>query len=83
MKLFKSPTKEIFAYEEDDSQDYLIPSDFVKLTQTEIDAREAKFAQDKADVEKAKQAAKDAKDSALAKLAKLGLTEDEVKALIG
>ena len=28
-------------------------------------------------------AAKDAKDSALAKLAKLGLTEDEVKALIG
>ena len=29
------------------------------------------------------QAAKDAKDSALAKLAKLGLTEDEVKALIG
>jgi len=31
----------------------------------------------------AEQAAKDAKVSALAKLAKLGLTEDEVKALIG
>jgi len=76
MKLYKSTTGEIYAYELDGSQDHLIPSDFVQLTQTEIDARNAKFAEDAL-------AAKNAKASALAKLTALGLTADEVKALIG
>jgi len=51
-----------------------------KPTQTELDALwEATQAQ----VQAKEQAAKDAKASALAKLTALGLTEDEVKALIG
>ena len=75
MKLFKDTQNNVFAYELDGSQDYLI-GDKVALTQSEIDARNAKFAADA-------QAAKDAKASALAKLTVLGLTEDEVKALLG
>ena len=35
MKLYKSPTNEIFAYEGDGSQDHLIPEDFVSVTQEE------------------------------------------------
>jgi hypothetical protein len=76
MKLYKSPTGEVYGYELNGSQDYLIPSEYVALTQSEIDARETKFAE-------AEQAAKDAKASALAKLTALGLTADEVKDLIG
>ena len=76
MKLFKNTKNEIYAYEEDGSQDHLIPADFVQLTQEEIDARNAKFEADK-------QAEIAIKESALAKLAALGLTEDEVKALVG
>ena len=37
MKLYKSPTNKIFAYEEDGSQDYLIPFDFVPVTQEEAE----------------------------------------------
>ena len=76
MKLYKSPTGEVYGYEQDGSQDHLIPSNFVALTQAEIDARNAKFAAEE-------QAAKDAKASALAKLTALGLTENEIKALVG
>jgi hypothetical protein len=76
MKLYKSPTGEVFAYELDGSQDNLIPNDFVVMTQEEIDAREAKFEADE-------QVARNARASALAKLAALGLTQDEVKALVG
>jgi len=76
MKLYKSPNNEIYAYELDGSQDHLIDKDFVALTQAEIDAREAEIAAKE-------QAVKDAKASALAKLAALGLTQDEVKALVG
>jgi hypothetical protein len=76
MKLYKSPTAEVYGYELDGSQDHLIPSDYVALTQSEIDAREAKFAEDA-------QAQETAKASALAKLTALGLTQDEVKALLG
>jgi hypothetical protein len=76
MKLYKSPTGNVYAYEADGSQDHLIAEDFVALTQAEIDAREAAVAAKE-------QAAKDAKASALAKLAALGLTQDEVKALLG
>lgn len=76
MKLYKSPIGEVWAYELDGSQDHLIPDNFVALTQEEIDARQAKIAAEE-------QAAKDVKASALTKLAALGLTEDEVKALLG
>lgn len=45
-------------------------------------AAEAKLAEMQAEEAAKEQAAIDAKQSALAKLSKLGLTEDEVKALI-
>lgn len=35
MKLFKSPTNDVWAYEEDGSQDHLIPFDFVQITKEE------------------------------------------------
>ena len=76
MKLFKNKNNEVFAYESDGSQDYLISDDFVAMTQEEIDAREAKFAEEAAKAETIR-------NSALAKLAALGLTQDEVTALIG
>ena len=76
MKLFKNKNNEVFAYESDGSQDYLISDDFVAMTQEEIDAREAKFAEEAAKAETIR-------NSALAKLAALGLTQDEVKALLG
>ena len=37
MKLFKTPNNEIYAYEEDGSQDDLIPEDYVPVTQEEAD----------------------------------------------
>lgn len=37
MKLFKSPTNVIYAYEPDGSQDDLIPADFIPVTQEEAD----------------------------------------------
>lgn len=40
MKLYKSPTGEVFAYEEDGSQDSIIPSDFVAMTQDEVVQRD-------------------------------------------
>jgi hypothetical protein len=83
MKLYKSPTGEIWAYELDGSQDHLIPPDFIALTQTEIAAREAEFLERKAQAEKYLKAQEEAKASALAKLTALGLTQDEVKALVG
>jgi hypothetical protein len=83
MKLYKSPTGEIYAYEADGSQDHLISEDFVALTKEEIIARENAFAKLKAEAEIKEAQAIAAKDSALAKLAALGLTQDEVKALIG
>jgi len=46
-------------------------------------AAKAKLAELQAAEAKAEQATKDAKASALAKLAALGLSEDEVKALVG
>lgn len=76
MKLYKSPIGEVYAYELDGSQDHLIPDNFVAMTQAEIDAREAKFAEEAAQAEAIR-------NSALAKLAALGLTQDEVTALIG
>ena len=51
-----------------------------KPTQTELDAL---WESTQAQVAAKEQAAKDAKASALAKLAALGLTQDEVKALLG
>ena len=55
-------------------------SDTPKPTQAELDAL---WESTKAKYEADKQAAIDVKASALAKLAALGLTQDEVKALIG
>ena len=75
MKLYKDTNDNVFAYELDGSQDYLI-GDKVALTQSEIDARNAKFAAEE-------QAQAIAKASALTKLTALGLSEDEVKALVG
>ena len=83
MKLYKSPNNEIYAYELDGSQDHLIPSNFVALTQSEIDAKNAQFEQEKANVLAQIEAQATAKASALAKLTALGLTVDEVKALVG
>ena len=37
MKLYKSPLNEIFAYEEDGSQDHIIPTDYVSVTQAQAD----------------------------------------------
>ena len=76
MKLYKSPTGDVYAYELDGSQDHLIPLDFVVMTQTEIDEREAKIAEQIAKLQATRQ-------SALAKLSALGFTQDEIKALVG
>jgi hypothetical protein len=54
-----------------------------QVVQYDMAQAQAKLVELQAQEAQAEQAAKDAKDSALAKLAKLGLTEDEVKALIG
>jgi len=54
-------------------------SDTPKPTQAELDAL---WESTQAVVAAKEQAAKDVKDSALAKLAALGLTQDEVKALV-
>ena len=76
MKLYKSPSGDVYAYESDGSQDYLISSNFALMTQAEIDARNAQFAEEAAQ-------AKATRQTALAKLTALGLSEDEVKALVG
>lgn len=55
-------------------------SDTPKPTQAELDAL---WESTQAQVAAKEQAAKDVKASALAKLAALGLTQDEVKALVG
>jgi hypothetical protein len=55
-------------------------SDTPKPTQDELDAL---WESTKAQIAAKEQAAKDVKASALAKLAALGLTQDEVKALVG
>jgi hypothetical protein len=54
-----------------------------QIVQYDLAAAQAKLVELQAQEAQAEQAAKDAKDSALTKLAKLGLTEDEVKALLG
>jgi len=82
MKLYKSPNGDVYAYEADGSQDYLIADNFVELTQSEIDARNAQFEIEKQTIFAQEQAKADAKQSALAKLTALGLTQDEIKALL-
>jgi hypothetical protein len=37
MKLYKTPTGDVYAYEEDGSQDYLIPDNFVAITNEEAE----------------------------------------------
>ena len=54
-----------------------------QVVQYDLAAAQAKLVQLQAAEAQAEQAAKDAKASALAKLAALGLTQDEVKALLG
>jgi hypothetical protein len=84
MKLFKDTNNEVFAYELDGSQDSLI-GDKTSITQEEADViNQAKIDALPKPVPTAEQEAQAiAKASALAKLAKLGLTQDEVKALVG
>jgi hypothetical protein len=54
-----------------------------QVVQYDLAAAQAKLVQLQAAEAQAEQAAKDAKASALAKLTALGLTQDEVTALIG
>ena len=54
-----------------------------QVVQYDLAQAEAKLAELLAQEAQAEQAAKDAKASALAKLAALGLTQDEVKTLLG
>ena len=54
-----------------------------QVVQYDLAAAQAKLVELQAAETQAEQAAKDAKASALAKLAALGLTADEVKALLG
>ena len=64
--------RDIVAYDKDE-----------QIVQYDMAQAQAKLAELQAQETQAEQAAKDAKASALAKLAALGLTQDEVKALIG
>jgi hypothetical protein len=64
----------------DSYEDLTWLSDTPKPTQEELDAL---WESTQAAVAAKEQAAKDVKASALAKLAALGLTQDEVKALVG
>ena len=54
-----------------------------QVVQYDLSAAEAKLVELQAAKAQAEQTAKDAKASALAKLTALGLTADEIKALIG
>ena len=64
--------RENVAYDKDDNE-----------VSYDMEAAEAKLVELQAEEVAKEQAAIDAKQSALAKLSKLGLTEDEVKALVG
>ncbi len=50
MKTYKDINNNLWAYEEDGSQDYLIPADFIQITDEEADAirveQQAKFLAD-------------------------------------
>jgi hypothetical protein len=78
MKLFKDTENNVFAYELDGSQDELI-GDKVAITQEEADVI---ISSKIIPLTEEQQAQITAKASALAKLTALGLTQDEVKALI-
>jgi hypothetical protein len=82
MKLYKSSTGEIFAYELDGSQDHLI-GDKIALTSEEIDTRNAEFAKLQAEGLKKEEDARNAALSAKNKLSALGLTEEEINSLLG
>ena len=47
MKLYKSPKNEVFAYEDDGSQDDLIPADYVQITKEEANALAKKAEEDR------------------------------------
>jgi hypothetical protein len=79
MKLFKDIKNTVFAYELDGSQDDLI-GDKTPITQEEADAIIFAIDTEQQAIIKAQVSAK---QSAKFKLAALGLTEDEIKALIG
>ena len=48
MKLYKSPQGEIYGYPDDGAHDYLIPKDFIKFTNVEIQEWEKNIANEKA-----------------------------------
>ena len=63
-------------------EDSVIPVYLIPLTPEE-EAERAQWAKDEQERQAAIQAKEDARQSALEKLAKLGLTEDEAKAIAG
>ena len=79
MKYFKNINNQIYAYEADGSQDEYIRDDITPITEDEANAIHAEKS---APIIATQQAQATAKASALAKLAALGLTENEVKALL-
>lgn len=80
MKYFKNADNQIYAYEADGSQDEYIRDDVTPITEAEADAiRAEKIAPFIVEM----QAKEETKKSALNKLAALGLTENEIKALLG
>jgi hypothetical protein len=78
----KTVTDEFVVGEDITPEDSIVPVYLVPLTEEELAERE-QWAIEAADREAAEQAKLDARESALAKLAKLGLTEEEAKAVIG
>ena len=79
MKLFKTQNNEIYAYEEDGSQDDLI-GDKTPITQEEADSI---ISYKIVLVTPKEQEIINARQSALSKLIALGLTDLEIQALLG
>jgi hypothetical protein len=78
----KTVTDEFVVGEDITPKDSIVPVYLVPLTEEQETERE-QWAIEAAERDAAEQAKLDAKESALAKLAKLGLTEEEAKAIIG
>ena len=78
----KTVTDEFVVGKDITPEDSIVPVYLVPLTE-EQEAEREQWAIEAVERDVAEQAKLDAKESALAKLAKLGLTEEEAKAIIG
>ena len=77
MKYFKDNNNNVYAYELDGSQDNIIPNNYISITKEEANTLSyLPKTQEQLDKETKKASGKQ-------KLLDLGLTEEEVKALIG